>query len=111
MGYNELLKEIVSEIPRPVWRLEVGTFYQFRGDGSPFSKSFMFRVLDDSNTHYVILIEEDTKIRLDKTYELIDSINQGIIKKLGTAEELGLGEFDIRDFLDEVEEIKFEDEE
>ena len=102
------IETLVKNVNRinPIWKLEEDTYYQYNGNGDLFSKTFMFRVVKDTPEKYFISIEEQFNTILEKTYEFIDAINEGTIFKLGTAEELGLENFDIRDYLDDVETIE-----
>jgi len=113
VGFDNLVNGIKAKDNTACWRLEKEIYYQYNGTGDLFSKTFAFKVVDDLPEHYTILVEEQFETVLEKTFELIDAINDGTIFKLGTAEEIGL-DFDIREYIDEViklNEEDFEDEE
>jgi len=105
MSYETLLKEVRKDDPTPCWRLEEDICYQYNSNGDLFSKTFMFRILEDRHEDYLITVEEQFETPLLKTYELINAINDGAIIKLGTREELGL-DFDMKEYLDGIENIE-----
>jgi len=104
MSIESLLREVNKENPTPCWRLEKDMCYQYNSNGDLFSKSFMFRILEDRPEDYLIIIEEQFETPLLKSYDLIISINEGNIFKLGTLKELG-ADFDMNQHLDDIETI------
>lgn len=74
---DSLILEIEDSLhSSPIHNLEVGKYYQYVSSGDLFSKSFTFKVVEDNMSHYVIIIEGEHIIPLEKTYNLVDSINQ-----------------------------------
>lgn len=81
------LQSLIGEVEshsdmRPIQNMEVGCHYQYLNNGDLFSKSFIFEVLKDIDDYYLILIEGQIEHQLHKSFELIDSINQGNIYRI-----------------------------
>lgn len=110
MNLNNLVNAVKKSIKQPCWQLELDRIYIYHGNGELFSRTFAFEVLEDNPTEYLILIESQFKTPLEKTYELIDAINDGTIEDKGPKDQV-LAEFDLKSFLEEIDEDieKFEE--
>jgi len=103
MNLNNLVNAVKEGIKKPCWRLETDRIYIYHGSGDLFSRTFAFEILEDKPEEYIILVESQLKTPLEKTYELIDAINDGIIEDKGPKEEV-LKEFNVEEFLNEINE-------
>lgn len=66
----------------PIQSLDIGRKYQYVSGGELFSRNFIFEVMEDNFNHYIILIEDEFTIPLDKDFLLVDAVNQGNILKI-----------------------------
>jgi len=80
MKLNNLINAVKQGIKQPCWRLELDRIYIYHGTGDLFSRTFAFEVLEDNESEYIILIENELATPLQKDYELIDAINDGSIE-------------------------------
>lgn len=74
----------------PIHNLRVGCCYRYNGTGDLFSKPFVFRVIEDRFDDYLICINETFETSLEKSFEFIDAVNDGIIEYLGIPEDIGI---------------------
>jgi len=110
MNLNSLINNVKESVKQPCWQLELDRIYIYHGNGDLFSRTFAFEVLEDNPTEYLILVETQFKTPLEKTYELIDAINDGTIEDKGPKDQV-LADFDLKSFLEEIDEDieKFEE--
>ena len=89
MSIADFLNEIsTNDYLYPIHNLEIGINYQYMGEDDVFNKSFIFKVVADQPDKYIIVVAGVSMMPLDKTFELVESINQQKIVRIGTDEFL-----------------------
>jgi hypothetical protein len=75
------LKEVMNThiSSTPISNLLIDETYMYKANGSPFDKSFFFTVKEDRYDSYLISIMGETDFELQKDFELVEAVNNGII--------------------------------
>lgn len=82
------LMDVIDGCCDPIQNLIEGYFYRYNGTGDLFSKTFIFRVLEDRFDDYLILVNGTFETFLEKDFEFVDAVDAGIIEYLGSAEDM-----------------------
>ena len=85
-----LMTEVSQENDLPCWSLDPDSYYQYQGAGDLFSKSFVFRIVADMPDEYIILVNEQVTTKMQKDYDLIVTLNDKTIFRIGTVEDLNM---------------------
>lgn len=78
----EGMQEANQPLPSPIMDLQVGGFYRYNAEETPFSKPFIFEVIEDNNKHYVIRIQNSFESVLEKDFKLLEAFEDKTIFKV-----------------------------
>lgn len=82
-GMTSLLQTLKeTTLPPPIWDLEKGAKYLHRGSGTVFVNNFTFEVIEDIGDEYIILVEGQMEIPLEKNFELLEAFERKEIIKI-----------------------------
>ena len=87
------MQNLMNEIDghkEPIHSLRIGYCYRYNGSDNLFSKTFIFRVVEDRFDNYLILVNELFATNLEKDFDLIDAVHDGVIEYLGSPDDIGL---------------------
>ena len=83
VGVNNLIRELKNTtLPKAMWNLEIGSFYLYKGGGTVFVNNFIFEVLADIDGEYIISVENQIEVSLEKSFELLEAFEKGEIIKV-----------------------------
>jgi len=71
-----------STLPPAMQNMGVGEEYLFKGYGGVFTDPFTFVIKEDNKDHYVISVLNKFESKLDKSFELLEAMDRGLIVKI-----------------------------